>query len=171
MDTENSLLVIVDVQNGFVSDRTNHVLSRIKTLIEHHRFGATVFTQFYNQDDSPYERYLSWSSLKAPTEQAIADPIAELVNENVWRKPIYTGVDQRLLSLIEEHNFKEVYIAGIDTDCCVLTTAIDLFQRGIRPIVLADYSASNGGPSSHDAALLVLRRTIGERQIHLGDLD
>lgn len=59
----------------------------------------------------------------------------------------------------------EQYIAGIDTDCCVLATATSLFERNIRPVVLAHYCASNGGERSHAAALTVLERTIGAQQI------
>lgn len=64
-----------------------------------------------------------------------------------------------------------LYLVGIDTDCCVLKTATDLFERGIRPIVLEHYCASNGGEDSHKAALRVMERTIGRNQIAYGEVD
>ncbi|WP_416373322.1 isochorismatase family protein [Mycoplasmopsis fermentans] len=30
---------------------------------------------------------------------------------------------------------EEIYICGIDTDCCVQATAVNLFEKRIRPIV------------------------------------
>ncbi len=52
----------------------------------------------------------------------------------------------------------------------MLKTAADLFELGIRAYVLADYSASNGGKSSHDAALRVLQRMIGYSAVIKGEL-
>lgn len=53
-------------------------------------------------------------------------------------------------------------MAGIDTDCCVMKTALDLFEIGIKPIVLSHYCASTGGNNIHLAALDMLKRNIGE---------
>lgn len=72
------------------------------------------------------------------------------------------------MDFLMKNDVKEVYIAGIDTDCCVLKTAIDIFERNIRPIVLIDYCASNGGDESHRSAIRVLERTIGKKQIVYG---
>ncbi|WP_408634333.1 cysteine hydrolase family protein [Mycoplasmopsis fermentans] len=60
---------------------------------------------------------------------------------------------------------EEIYICGIDTDCCVQATAVNLFEKRIRPIVLSNYCASNGGPESHEAALKTLSRAIGKENI------
>ena len=50
---------------------------------------------------------------------------------------------------------------GIDTDCCVLQSVADCFERNIPFEVLLYYCASNGGADSEEAALRVMRRTIG----------
>ena len=49
-----------------------------------------------------------------------------------------------------------------------MTTAVGLFERGIRPVVLEHYCASNGGARSHAAALLALERLIGKEHILFG---
>ena len=38
-----------------------------------------------------------------------------------------------------------VFIVGFDIECCVLMTAADLFENGIRPIVLTKYCGASGG--------------------------
>lgn len=70
------------------------------------------------------------------------------------------------MQLLLQNNITEAYIAGIDTDCCVLATAISLFEHNIRPVVLEQYCVSNGGDVSHQAAITVLERTIGLNQIY-----
>lgn len=60
---------------------------------------------------------------------------------------------------------ESLFICGIDTDCCVISTAVNLFEIGIRPIVLTQYCASNGGESSHQATLTCLGRLIGSHHL------
>jgi hypothetical protein len=49
-----------------------------------------------------------------------------------------------------------MFVLGIDTDCCVLKTAVDLFENHIHPIVLAHYLHRMRGQVSHDAGVKVL---------------
>lgn len=160
----NELLLIVDVQNGFISDRTNHIVPLLEKLLKSKRFKQIVFSQFENSDSSPYELFLDWYRLKSSNETEIVNSLKPFV-EQVIHKNTYTAVNDWLIDLIKKENIETVYIAGIDTDCCVLTTAVDIFQLGVRPVVISDFCASNGGIESHNAALLVLKRLIGGKQI------
>ena len=166
---ENSLLLVVDVQNGFVSDNTAYVVPKIVQLLSTNKFSRVAFTQYFNAESSPYEKFLQWFKLKTDGEQALVDAIVPFAHI-VFRKDVYTAINSEMRAFLADNNIDTVYVAGIDTDCCVLTTAVDLFQIGIRPLVLADYCASNGGPESHAAALRVLVRLIGEKQIHRGSI-
>lgn len=58
-----------------------------------------------------------------------------------------------------------VYLCGFDTDCCVLATAIQLFELGICPVVLSYYCHSNGGEAAHVEALTCLNRLIGMQHV------
>lgn len=166
---QNELLLIVDVQVGFVSERTRHVVPRLQELLSSNRFENIAFTQFMNMDESPYEQFMNWYRLKSQEEQEIIEELKPFATK-VFKKDIYTAVNNEFKNYIKEKGIDKIYIAGIDTDCCVLSSATDIFQVDIQPIVLAYYCASNGGAASHDAALLVLRRVIGEKQINLGSI-
>jgi len=157
------------VQNGFVSDDTAHVVPKIVDLLSTKKFSRVAFTQYYNAESSPYEKFLQWFELKTDEEQALVDAIVPFAHI-VFRKDVYTAINPEMRAFLANNNIDTVCLAGIDTDCCVLATAVDLFQLGIRPLVLADYCASTGGPESHAAALKVLVRLIGEKQIHLGSI-
>jgi len=54
---------------------------------------------------------------------------------------------------------------GIATDGCVLKTAVDLFEAGIRPVVLTDAVSSHAGDEVHQAGLLLISRFIGGEQL------
>jgi len=157
-------LLLVDVQEGFISDKTRSVLPKIADLIDSGLFDFIVATQFINAEGSPYRRFLNWHRLANSPEIDLWSTVAENANL-VIKKNTYTSVCDELLDFLKNNDIHEVYIAGIDTDCCVLKTAVDLYEAGIRPYVLSCYSASNGGQKSHDAAILVLSRMIGDNSI------
>jgi len=164
---KREMLLVVDVQNGFVKEGTVFVVPRILSLLDQNRFEIVAFTQFYNPSGGPYERFLDWTNLSTSSEQEI---VASLRNyaQLVFRKSVYSALTQDFRSFLKEKKIETVHLAGIDTDCCILSTAIDLFQIGIRPVVLIDLCASNGGAESHAAALRVMERAIGCKQIVKG---
>ena len=165
-----SCLFVVDVQNGFVSDKTKYVIDRIKKLLRDDLFDFVLFTKFINNTDSPYRRILHWNRLSTNAEQEIVSDLVPFA-ENVFNKEVYSGVNKFTLDFIRENNIEKVFILGIDTDCCVLKTAVDLFEINIHPVILEYYSASNGGSESHLSALRVLGRLIGKPNIIEGEID
>lgn len=46
-----------------------------------------------------------------------------------------------------------------------MKTAVDLFEKNIRPIVLLEYCDSNGGKIANDAGIKVMERLIGKQQL------
>ena len=162
-------LLVVDMQEGFTSEHTAHVAARIRTLLEADAFDHTVFTRFHNAPASPYRRLLGWQKLSSAAEQALNSELADLA-QDVVEKDVYTAISPALLERLRAEEFDAVFIAGVDTDCCVLTTAVDLFQAGIRPCVLSHYCASNGGGESHTAALVCLGRLIGLHNVIGGEI-
>ncbi len=162
-------LLLIDLQNGFVSDKTEHVVPRIEQLLAL-PFDSIIATKFVNQEGSPYDRLMGWRGMMSSPDTDLL-PIAEEKADYILEKNLYTAVDSRLLALLEQESIDLVCIAGIDTDCCVLKNAEDLFEKGIDCRVLLDYTASNGGPESERAAAKVLSRSVGERCLVHGEID
>lgn len=160
-------IFVVDVQNGFVSSKTQHVIPKIKELLPSFSDGLIIATKFINRPGSPYDCIINWGRLKTSPETDLYEGIEPLCN-HIIEKDIYSALTNEVIELLKENNVTEAYIAGIDTDCCVLKTAVDLFERNIKPFVLVDYCASNGGEESHLAAIRVLQRSIGYNQLLYG---
>lgn len=163
-------LFIIDVQNGFITENTNHVIPRIKSLLEQNIFDCVVFTRFINTLDSPYVKYLGWEQLLSEKEQKIVDEI-ELFTNIVFDKNIYTACNQETLRFMKNRNIEQAFICGIDIDGCVLKTAIDFFENNIITNILEYYSASTGGYHYHQAAILILSQLIGKNSIIAESLD
>jgi len=157
-------IILIDVQKGFISPETEYVAERIEGLLKREHFDHVVATQFVNAEESPFRRFIKWDSLSGPPETDVLDVVKENA-ERIFVKNIYSAVNDEMLEYLEKNKITEVFLAGIDTDCCVLKTAADFFEIDMDAKVLAYYTASNGGKESRYAAVRVLKRMIGESQI------
>lgn len=165
----NPVLVVVDVQNGFVTEHSQHVVPVIEQLVREwlDRGRDVVFTRYLNYDDSPFEKIMGWSMLKESPEIDIVDELQEISSKAtaVVDKTVYTLFNDEGAALARERQWTDMFVCGIDTEVCVLKTAVDAFERGVRAWVLTDASASHSGPGPHDAGILVAEKMIGRRQV------
>ena len=162
MENSRSALLIVDVQVGFVNDATRHIVPKVEALQK--QYAHVYATRFINVEGSPYRKLLGWhrfyeSSADVPLAFSHVDR-AVIIDKN-----IYTCVDDAFLEDLRSKDIEEVAICGIDTDACVSTCAVDLFENGFRPILLSEACASHAGAEYHEAALRILTRLIGKNQI------
>jgi len=165
-------LVVIDVQNGFITPDSAHVVPVIADLAARRldAGGRVVFTRYRNYPGSPYERLLGWHGLQGPPDTDLAPELAELAVHplaSMTDKVTYTALDDAGLEALE--GFTDLLICGIATDGCVMKTALDAFELGFTPWVLADACASNAtrhNPQTvHEAALMLTGRLIGAGQM------
>ena len=62
------LLIVVDVQNGFLSDGSEHVVNPIAREVERwiDEKKPVVMTRFHNEPGSSWETLIHWSRLREP---------------------------------------------------------------------------------------------------------
>ncbi len=155
-------LLVVDVQNCFVNSYSDRIPGRVRTLIDDGGYEPVLFTKFVNTDGSPYRTILGWHECEDAPDTDLAPEIADCAHpEAVYTKPGFTGIPDDLAERLRADAPDEVAVVGIDTDMCVLKVAMDVFDLGIRAIVLVDCCASTGGLQAHLAGLAVLARNIG----------
>lgn len=164
-----NILILVDMQKGFAEHPHMQELSdKICKMLSKKPFDVVAATRFMNYDNSMYENMLGWRRLKTNEERELCNGLDSMVDVT-FEKTIYTCVNphfmQRICQLNDGEYPQKIFIAGVDTDCCVLKIATDLFESNIRPVVLTRYCDSNGGEGSHRAGILCLKRLIGEKQL------
>jgi len=155
-------LIIIDVQKGFINPWTTHIPARVEAL--QGDFRRIRVTRFFNPPGSLHRRLIGWKRF-APDSADVELAFTPRDDAQVVDKSTYTCLDHALLEDFGRAGIGRVYLCGIATDNCVLKTAVDLFEAGIEPVVLADACASHGGPECHEAGLMLLRRFIGEGQV------
>ena len=155
-------LIVIDVQKGFITDDTALIPGAVQALQAD--YGHVIATRFLNPSVSQHRKLIGWERFTPGTEEV---ELAFSPPEDAWvyDKTTYTAVTPALLERLDQWGINTVDLCGIATDGCVLKTAVDLFEAGLRPRVLSQYCASHGGPDCHQAGLTLLRRFIGERQV------
>lgn len=167
MDVKKSLLLVVDVQNGFINDETKHVVKPIKQLVtkwQQQKRGPIVYSRFINLENSPWQRLLGWTNMQSKPETDL-HPDLPINGAHIFKKSTYSAWSPDINQLCQGSSIKEVVLCGIDTDQCVLETAIDIFEANLRPLLLKNYCASSRGSMFHDAAIMLIEGLIGKGQI------
>lgn len=155
-------LLIVDVQNGFVNEKTKHIPTLVEKL--QYNYDLVIATRFINLPDSPFRRLIKWDHLSPDTNE-IELAFKPKEGAVVIDKYIYSCIDEPFLRLLKDKGIEAVDICGIDTDICVTKCAVDLFERNITPYVLKDYCATHADADVQESALIILARYIGKTQI------
>lgn len=86
-------------------------------------------------------------------------------NNRVFNKYVYSAVNEEFIKFIKENNITNIYLCGIDIECCVLKTAFDLFELGYNVYVLKDYCACTHGIIRKNNALKIIKRCIGKDNV------
>lgn len=168
MQIESTVLFIVDVQNGFITDASAHVVPRVADLGEKwgQLGGHIVCSRYHNYTGSNLERLMNWRYLYDSPDTDLVPQLDSIVTKAATiDKQTYSGLTRDMLQLIRRNRWTDIIICGIDTDLCVLATVMNTFDQGLTPWVITDASASTGGSEVHEAALLVMARAIGGQQL------
>ncbi len=163
-----NVLIVIDLQVGFINDKTERVANNISDLLNSGKYDAVIATKFTNMPGSSFDSFLGWKGMLDEKEKELL-PFVEWQADCIISKCSYSCVKntnfiQSLVALCGGLP-DEVTLVGVDTDACVLATAIDLFEMGIKPIILEDCVGSSGGEECHEAGMLILKRSIGKEQI------
>lgn len=156
-------LLVVDMQVGFM-ERLPNLPFRVAELVEKAPPEHVYFTQFHNHNESLFHTELQWGRFQDTADTVIVPELQPFVTQS-FKKYGYLLPDNLLMAL---EKYKSVGIVGVNTDICVLSAAYSLWERGIRPYVLADYCASVKGDFYHQAGLDLLNRPFGPQTIIKG---
>lgn len=161
---EKTALLCVDVQSGFLSAYTSKALPRIHELVTSDKFAVKIASKFINAPESSFCTLIEWDELSPGSSETELDPVVEKYSDLILTKYTY-GNAMKICSILKSHNVDTILIVGVDTDVCVLQNAGQLFDLGFKVYVDLDGCATNGGAAADAAAVKLMERTIGKRQV------
>lgn len=157
-----STLLIVDLQKGFVTERSQHVVAPIEQL--QHQFDDVIGTKFFNPDPSPFREILDYSKLSVgDVETELAFAIRQ--DARIISRPSYTCMNEELKKYLKKKDTREIYVCGIATEACVLKTVLDLFEQNIRTWLITDLCASDQDDKYHVMALSLIAKLINKAHL------
>lgn len=160
-------LLVVDVQDGFLNDNTYHILDYIRDKVQNSTYDYVIATQFVNHHDSPYVPFLNWDKMMSGDVDTDIDEIVASHADIIINRQTYSSCDSELLDVLSDHHIDSVDIVGIDSDACVLSTALFLFDHHVDIRVDSHGCASGAGEEMHHAAMMILKRNIGVDRVLL----
>lgn len=146
-DVDDSVLIVVDVQQAFldkldpadVAHLTNRIGWIVKIAV---KLGVPIIVTGEDIDDL------------GATVGEVAD---EFPDDTTQHDKMIFGLagDPDILAAAEEHGRRTAVIVGLETDVCVMQSALGLLQHGYRVVVLSDATASPG--PCHEAGISRMR--------------
>jgi nicotinamidase-related amidase len=159
-------LIIIDVQKGFINKLTSKIPLKIRNFILEHKddYAKIIFTKYINHKNSNFVKNLNWTGFMDDKQTAVVDELQEFVNkDNLYTKDTYgIFLDDKLIKYLRKNKIKQVEIAGMDTENCVLTFARDAFDRDFKVVVFKNLSASHSSLHLHKSALEIIEKNIGD---------
>lgn len=138
-----NVLLVVDMQNGFIKDDKHKELSKkIEVIVNSNAYDKIFATKFVNDrtKNSLYEDKLNWKELKTKVEQDFSLTFPKDVV--VFEKNTY-GLNQKDLKTLKSLKIDKIDICGVESDACVYAIALQLWDMGIYPNILINYVLGN----------------------------
>jgi biuret amidohydrolase len=156
------------VSVDYFIDRVDSLLvpqiQRLKELAIRHR-APVIYTAIGSTYDDYSDVHANlrpvmrqWNQRIGERTSAVLDDLAPAGSDLVLTKrasSAWNGTD--IDTILRARGLDHVIVCGVVTNGCVLTTAIDAWDRGYRVTVPEDACATMRGPRSHDMAVEIMR--------------
>ena len=133
------VLLVVDVQNGFMkNDKYKELSNKIDEYIAKSNYDKIIFTKFINDKlkNPLYQDRMSWGKLTTEAQQEFSVKVPP--NAIVMEKYGY-GLTRENLDYIDSLKVNEIDVCGLESEACVYAVALQLWDMGIYPNILAKY--------------------------------
>lgn len=155
-------LIIIDVQNGFISENTKDIPDKIVSYLENNNFDFILFTQFVNSEYSNFFKQLNWKKSMFPPDTEIHASLVKYIKKNnTFTKSTYSIFKaSNLLQFLTANKISKLTLCGFNTDECVLASAFEAFDLGFEIQVIDELCASYMKGDLHKAALDIIHHSV-----------
>lgn len=159
------IILLVDIQEGCINNELRGLPRDIEKHVKNFDYDLVIATRFINKNDSLHKNDIKVKDMTVFSPKAkLVEPIDQIA-DFVLMKSTYSSLTEDVYKLLEKNKVKQVYVAGLNTETSILATAYDLFDKGIKPIVLSNLCNTTSGRDINSKALDILRIAIGDECI------
>jgi nicotinamidase-related amidase len=147
VDVDDSVLVVIDTQPGFLdklpSDEAQGVEDRIRWLV---RVAGELEVPIVVTEEEAEDN--------GPTSSAIRDVLPD--GDPGYPKPVFgVAANPEILTDLDRLGRRTAVLCGLETDVCVLQSALGLLDHGWRVVVVRDAVGAPG--TAHEQGLARMR--------------
>jgi len=136
---EKSALLVIDVQNGVVSDafEKDAVVLQINKAIDSARANdlPVIWVQ-HSEEEMP---------IGSDFWQIIPELVPEDHDERVDKTHGSSFQETDLAEILQEHDISHLYVTGAQSENCVNATTVDALERGYRVSLISDAHTTDDG--------------------------
>ena len=154
--------MVIDFQDAFINQYTIKAKEEIPKLLENKKYDNVLFTRFLNSETNPVYQKLNWDKC---IDIESAKICIDTTGYDILDKTTYTALNNKMREYIEEKQIDTIYLCGIDAECCILVTALNMFENGYDVRVLGDCVYCMHGEKAKKNAIEILERNIGKQNI------
>lgn len=154
MSIEKKALIIIDMVKDYFVTENNYsitpfatkIISPINRLIDKFRqnqFPVIFATDAFKEDDFIFQGKMHPHAIKGTKGAEVIDEL-KIKTEDLWlQKPRFSAFfDTDLEKIMKKQGVTMCAVAGIATNFCVLTTAMDALCYDFKTVILEDCSAA-----------------------------
>jgi len=155
-------LIILDLQNCFITDKTEFLPQKIKKHIESQKYDFIIFSKFINSESSNFVKKLRWNKCKISPDIDIVFELSEIALENhIFEKSTYSIFkSKQFVDFLSQNKISKLYFCGLDLDACVLASVFEAFDLGFDFEILYDLSGSSAKIDIDDSAKQIIKRNL-----------
>ena len=150
--------MVVDMQKGFMNENNMFLIDKINAYLKSNNFDYIFYTKFNNRSESLFSKLLNWNEMTSSEDKELAIDFHS--NAIIFEKDGY-GLTKSQIDTLKKMNITEIEICGTDIDACVLSIMFNLFDAGIKPILLKDLTGSSTKDMA-PPALKIIKNQFGE---------
>lgn len=156
------LLLVIDLQNDFINEVNKESIKEIEKLINSNKYTNVLFTRYVNNETTPCYTKCNYDGCLTEKGKSIC---IDTKDYKIIDKATYSAYNEELITYLKDKSIKNIYLCGIDVECCVLATAYDLFDQNYNVYVLKDYVYSTFSEIRKNNAIEILKANIGSDYI------
>lgn len=165
----NKALLVIDMQKDLCYDkrRKEKVINFLPYLIEtiemFERFNYPIYYLCFalQQDDKQFEKYGDQYCIEGTEGAEIIPELLPVKGSVIYKSKHSAFFETNLDDSLRKENVEEIFLTGMQTQICILTTAADASFRGYRTVAISDCVLSTR-ENKKKWALNWIKKNVGE---------
>lgn len=160
-------MFIIDCQLGMLNDYNKSFPSMFNNALnkenEHRQYDYYIQSLYANDTSTPCYRD-GWKKCMTDSDDYNSFISNDFKLDKTFVKNTYSSCTPEVFEYFKANNITTVYLCGISTNCCVLATAFELYDKGFKVYLLEDMCTASS-KDKQMAGITTFKACFGEESV------